>query len=141
MTTPLLKKIGVKQGRRSIFIDAPPEAIEAIGLPDDDVAHKLAGSFDYIHFFVKGQGELNAAFRKLKSHLRKGGMLWVSWPKGGALGTDLTLKKIIEIGYSHGLVESKTISVTPTWSAIKFTFPKEGKQYNNSYGQLGQRSS
>jgi hypothetical protein len=141
MTTPLLKKIGVKQGMRSILIDAPPEAIEAIGLPDDDVAPKLAGSFDYIHFFVTGQEELDAAFRKLKSHLREDGMRWVSWPKGGALGTDLTLKKVIEIGYSYSLVESKTISVNPTWSAIKFTFPKEGKQYNNSYGQLGKRSS
>jgi hypothetical protein len=141
MTTPLLKKIGVKQGMRSILIAAPPEAIEAIGLPGDDVAHKLAGSFNYIHFFVTGQEELDATFRKLKSHLRADGMLWVSWPKGGALGTDLTLRKVIEIGYNHGLVESKTISVNPTWSAIKFTFPKEGKQYNNSYGQLGKKSS
>jgi hypothetical protein len=63
-------------------------------------------------------------------------MLWISWPKGGRLGTDLTLKQIIRIGYSHGLVESKTISLDPTWSAIKFTFPKQGKQYSNSYGKL-----
>ena len=141
MTSPLLKKIGVKQGMRSILIDAPPEAKEAIGLPGDDVAHRLSGSFDYIHFFVTGQQVLDRSFRKLKNHLREHGMLWVSWPKGGALGTNLTLKKVIEIGYSHGLVESKTISVSPTWSAIKFTFPKEGKQYNNSYGQLPKKSS
>jgi hypothetical protein len=141
MTTPLLKKIGVRQGMRSILIDAPPEAIEAIGLQGGDLAHKLTGSFDYIHFFVMAQKKLDAAFQKLRSHLREGGMLWVSWPKGKALGTDLTLKKVIEIGYSHGLVESKTISINATWSAIKFTFPKEGKQYNNSYGQLRKRSS
>ena len=24
----------------------------------------------------------------------------------------------------------------PTWSAIKLTFPKERKQYDNSYGKL-----
>lgn len=139
-TNPLLKKIGFKQGMRSILVDAPPEAIDAIGLPGDDVAHKLAGSFDYIHLFTTSQADLDVAFPKLKSHLREGGMLWVSWPKGKALETDLALKKVIEIGYSHGLVESKTISVDRTWSAIKFTFPKPGKQYNNSYGQLGKRS-
>lgn len=32
--------------------------------------------------------------------------------------------------------ESKTISVVPTWSAIGFIFPKEGKRYENSYGRL-----
>jgi hypothetical protein len=135
----LLKKIGVKQGMRSILIGAPPEAIKAIGLADHDVAHTLAGSFDYIHFFVTGHKRLDATFRKLKRHLRDHGMLWVSWPKGGGLGTDLTLQKVIAIGYRHGLVESKTISVDPTWSALKFTLPKKGKQYNNSYGRLGQR--
>jgi hypothetical protein len=140
MTTPLLRKIGVKQGTRSILIDAPAEVVKAIGLPRDEVATRLAGAFGYIHVFVTNQDDLDATFPKLKRHLLEGGMLWVSWPKGKSIGTDLTLKKIIEIGYSHGLVESKTISIDPAWSAMKFTFPKEGKQYHNSYGQLGKRN-
>src|SRR3712207_8705935 len=52
---------------------------------------------------------------------------WVSWPKNKKLGTDLALPKVIEIGYNHGLVESKTLSVDATWSAMKFTHPKKGK--------------
>jgi hypothetical protein len=63
-------------------------------------------------------------------------MLWVSWPKNKKLGTDLALPKVIEIGYNHGFVESKTLSVDATWSAMKFTYPKKGKVYNNSYGRL-----
>ena len=63
-------------------------------------------------------------------------MLWVSWPKNKKLGTDLTLTKVIELGYDHGLVESKTISVDQTWSAIKFTYPQKGKVYKNQYGKL-----
>ena len=54
--------------------------------------------------------------------------------------SDLNLKKVIAIGYSHDLVESKTISVDATWSAMKFTFPKAGKRYRNSYGQLGRKA-
>ena len=42
------------------------------------------------------------------------GMLWVSWPKNKKMGTDLALPKVIEIGYKHGLVESKTLSVDDT---------------------------
>jgi hypothetical protein len=141
MTNPLLKKIGVKHGMRSILVDAPTEVLEVLDLRGEDVSYRLTGSFDYIHLFVKDREHLDATFPKLKGHLNTDGMLWVSWPKGRRLGTDLTLKNVIEIGYSHGLVESKTISVDSTWSAIKFTFPKEGKLYNNSYGQLKKRSS
>ena len=136
MTSTLRKKIGVKQGMRMILVDAPTSAVEALGLSTEVLAPKLVGMFDYIHLFARLQEDLNTAFPKLKRHLRETGMLWISWPKGRGLGSDLTLQEIIRIGYDHGLVESKTISADATWSAIKFTFPKEGKQYNNSYGQL-----
>jgi len=137
---PLLKKIGVKQGMRSILVNAPVEARELLALADENVSHRLNGSFDYIHLFAKNRKQLDVTFPKLRGHLKSAGMLWVSWPKGRGLGTDLTLGTVIEIGYNHGMVESKTISVDASWSAIKFTFPKEGKQYNNSYGRLKKRS-
>jgi hypothetical protein len=47
--------------------------------------------------------------------------------------------KVIEIGYNHGLVESKALSVDAPWSAIKFTHPKKGRAYNNGYGRLPSR--
>jgi hypothetical protein len=132
----LLKKIGFKSGMRAILVKAPPEAAKALGVPKGDISKRLTGSFDYIHLFAKHRRELDAKFPALKKRLDPGGMLWVSWPKGGSLGTDLTLTRVIKIGYSHGLVESKTISIDQTWSAIKFTFPKKGKEYKNSYGKL-----
>ena len=125
---------------RAIVVGAPPKAAAALGLHPDGVAHRLSGMFDYIHIFVTDQGKLDASLPRMRSHLRTNGMLWVSWPKGGALQTDLNLRKVIAIGYSHNLVESKTISVDTTWSAIRFTFPKAGKQYRNSYGQLGKKA-
>ena len=59
-----------------------------------------------------------------------------SWQKKGKSETDLSLGSAIEIGYDHGLVESKTFAVNSEWSAIKFTFPKKWKIYNNSFGKL-----
>ena len=94
------------------------------------------GSFGYIHLFVTKQSAMERSFPKLKQHLRKGAMLWVSWPKGKGLGTDLTLPEVIRIGYDHGLVESTALRIDDTWSAIKFTHPKPGKVYRNSYGKL-----
>ena len=128
--------MGLKAGTRAIFVNAPEAALVAIDPPSLEVASGLVGEFDYIHLFARTQAELDYTFPKLKAHLEPTGTLWVSWPKNKQLGTDLTLPKVIEIGYDHGLVESKTLSVNATWSAMKFTFPKEGITYRNSYGRL-----
>jgi hypothetical protein len=136
MTGLALKKMGIKEGAHTILVNAPAEALKAIDPSHLDLATKLTGKFDYIHLFTKSQEEFNKLFPRLKTHLKPTGMLWVSWPKNKKMGTDLTLTKVIELGYDHGLVESKTISIDETWSAIKFTHPKEGKVYKNSYGKL-----
>jgi hypothetical protein len=136
MTGSVSKKMGIKEGTRVFFMNAPAEVVKAIGLPHLDLAGRLAGNFDYIHFFTKSQEEFNDNFPKLKAHLKPTGMLWVSWPKNRKLGTDLTLTRVIKLGYDYDLVESKTISLDETWSAIKFTHPKKGKVYKNSYGKL-----
>jgi hypothetical protein len=130
------RKMGIGEGARAIFVNAPEAARAAIDPPDLDVAAELTGEFDYIHLFARTQAELDGTFPRLKAHLKPTGMLWVSWPKGRRLGTDLALPKVIEIGYRHGLVESKTLSVDATWSAMKFTHPRKGKAYHNSYGRL-----
>jgi hypothetical protein len=136
MTGLASKKMGIKEGARAYLMNAPAEVVKTIGPSQLDLAEKLNGKFDYIHVFTKSQDEFDNLFPKLKSRLKPTGTLWVSWPKNRKLGTDLTLTKVIELGYNHGLVESKTISIDETWSAIKFTHPKEGKVYKNSSGKL-----
>lgn len=130
------QKMGVKEGMRAFFLNAPNSALEAMNLPSLDVGTELQGEFDYLHFFTKTQADMDDSFPKLKRHLRPTGMLWLSWPKGKKLGTDLALPVVIKIGYSHGLVESTCLSVDATWSGLKFTPPKKDKVYHNSYGQL-----
>ena len=136
MTGLASKKMGIKEGARAFLVNAPAEAVEVIDTSQLELATKLTGKFDYIHLFTKSQEDFNELFPRLKTHLKPTGMLWVSWPKNRKLRTDLTLTKVIELGYNHGLVESKNISIDATWSAIKFTYPKKGKVYKNSYGQL-----
>lgn len=138
MTKLVSQKMSIKENARTIFVNAPAEAITAINLPRLDVALELTGEFDYIHLFAKSQTEFREIFPKLKIHLNPTGTLWVSWPKNRQLRTDLSLTKIIEIGYEYGLVESTVLSIDTKWSAIKFTHPKKGKVYQNSYGQLKQ---
>lgn len=136
MIRTVSEKMGITVDSRAIFINAPAEAIEAIALPNLDIASRLTGYFDYIHLFVGSESELRKKFPTLKSHLKPEGKLWISWAKNGQLETDLSLTKIIEIGYGFGLVESKCLSVNSIWSALKFTHSKKGKVYNNSHGKL-----
>ncbi len=128
--------MGVKENSRAVFVNAQKEALENINLPTLKIQEKMEEELDYIHLFVKTQTEFITYFPKLKQHLKLNGMLWVSWPKGGKLGTDLNIKSVIKLGYDFGLVESTCLSINDIWSGLKFTHPKKGKVYNNSYGKL-----
>ncbi len=136
MIRAISQKMGVKENSRAVFVNAQKEALENINLPTLQIQEKMEEELDYIHLFVKTQTEFIAYFPKLKQHLKLNGMLWVSWPKGGKLGTDLNIKSIIKLGYDFGLVESTCLSINDIWSGLKFTHPKKGKVYNNSYGKL-----
>ena len=136
MTRTVAQKMGVKPGGRAHFVGAPAAALSAIELPDLDVVDELQGEFDYLHYFAVTQDDMRLTFPTLKPHLRATGMLWISWPKGGRLGSDLGLPKVIEIGYGFGLVESTCLRVNDVWAGLKFTHPKKGKVYKNSYGTL-----
>ncbi len=136
MTRTVSEKMGIKEKMRAFFVQAPEGVLETMELPELEVAGTLSGNFNYLHVFVITQEDFNEHVPRLKKHLAAGGMLWVSWPKNKQLGTDLTLIKVIEWGYNFGLVESTCLSIDDTWSALKFTHPKDGKLYNNSYGKL-----
>ncbi|RNL87491.1 hypothetical protein [Halostreptopolyspora alba] len=130
------RKMGVRAGARAHFAHAPPEVLRGMGLPELDVSGELDGEFDYLHLFVTTQDAMRRAFPELKEHLRRDGMMWVSWPKRGRLGTDLNMRSVIRIGYGFGLVESVCLRVDAVWAGLKFTRPKPGKTYRNSYGTL-----
>lgn len=130
------QKMGIRENSRAFIHNAPDDVLAALSLPYLNLSPDLTGELDYLHLFATSRAELDAAFPALRDHLGQGGMLWVSWPKGGQLGTDLSLHEVIVTGYRHGFVESTCLSVNDTWSALKFTYPKPGKVYNNSHARL-----
>ncbi|MDF1502370.1 hypothetical protein [Roseisolibacter sp. H3M3-2] len=136
MGSALARKLGVGADDRVYLAHAPAAVRDALALPPARVAARLTGEFAHLHVFVDDADALAAAFARLKPHLAPRGRLWVSWRKGAPKGEGLRLTEIIRVGYDHGLVESKTVSVDDTWSAIKFTHPRPGVRYRNSYGRL-----
>lgn len=136
MERSLIDKLGIKASDKVLFYKAPADVMHVFENSKFEIKKRLSGNFDYIHYFVIHQSDMKLNFPKLKEHLNPGSTLWISWPKASKLDSDLTIKHVIKIGYDFGLVESKSIRIDDTWAALKFTFPKEGKVYNNSYGKL-----
>ncbi|WP_223110970.1 MULTISPECIES: hypothetical protein [Aeromicrobium] len=139
-TRSVAEKMGLRPGWTAHFVDAPPGVPEAMGLPELEVVDHLDGPVDYLHLFVTTQEQMRAEFPRLAAHLAPQGKLWLSWPKGRGLGSDLTLPRVIAIGYDAGLVESTCLSIDTTWSALRFTHPKPGQEYRNSFGTLPGRA-
>lgn len=139
MSRSVAQKMGIREGARAFIVSAPETALRAIDLPAVTVRDALDGTFDYIHLFTVTQTDMDTWFPNLRAHLKASGMLWVSWPKARKLGTDLSLPKVIKIGYRHGLVESTCLRIDDDWAGLKFTHAKKGKVYNNRYGTLPAR--
>ena len=123
--TPLVRKLGIREGQRLIFLNAPESYGDTLGrLPDGVVmASELDGPLDFIQFFSSRTCELEAIFPGLRESLAPDGMLWVSWPKGASkVDTDLNGNVVREIGLRNGLVDVKVCAVDDTWSGLKFVY-------------------
>lgn len=128
--------MGVKPGQRAFLRGAPASLKAALRPGGARFARRLSGKFDFVVDFVTDAAALPQTFRLLKAHVEPTGQLWVAWPKGKQDDSGPRLAEVIRVGYNHGLVESQCISLDEHWSALKFTFPKRGKVYCNSYGKL-----
>lgn len=129
--SPLLKKLGIKPGYSLVWIDVPPEYENWLGpLPPNVVflnppAEHLA---DVVHAFFRNATSFNEQLPTLKRYLKKDGMLWISWPKGGSkIPTDLKRDYIREQGIAAGLVDVKVASVSQDWSGLKFVYRLEDR--------------
>lgn len=81
--------MGVKEGMRAFFLNAPQSVLVAISLPGLDVGSALQGEFDYLDCPTKTQVEMDDASPKVKRHLKPTGMLWLALPTGKKLGLTL----------------------------------------------------
>lgn len=126
--------MSLRPGARALVAGAPPEVRASLGLEIADEGE--AAAYDHIHLFVTSRVEQRERMGALRGLLAPRGRLWLSWPKGGGLGTDLSLPSVIATGYDLGLVESTCLSIDATWSALRFTWPRPGVVYANSYGTL-----
>jgi hypothetical protein len=123
--TPLVKKLGIKEGFNCLVINPPVNFFDSLGelSPAVTITNKLKGHFDYIHFFTTNKNELTKKFSSLKNALNKNGMIWISWAKSSTkLKTDITEDIIRNIALKNGLVDIKVCAIDEIWSALKLVY-------------------
>jgi len=88
-----------------------------------NIKDKLSGDVDFIHSFVSESKLFQKEFLRYKKHLKKDGMLWVSWPKKSSkVPTDVDEGSIRNFGLEAGLVDVKVCAVDEVWSGLKFMY-------------------
>jgi hypothetical protein len=123
--TPLIKKLGIKEGSRVALVNSPKGFKKELGpLPEKaKFAASVTDSLDLILLFVNSERELQKQFVLLATNLLPNGMLWVAWPKkSSGVVTDLTFTNVQRIGLAAGLVDVKICAVNDIWSGLKFVY-------------------
>ena len=124
-STPLAKKLGIKEGSRIGLVNEPKGFQSELGkLPDKaEFVARLTNSLDIILFFVLTERELARNFSKLAKKLVANGMIWIAWPKkSSGVTTDLSFENVQRIGLDAGLVDVKICAIDDTWSGLKFVY-------------------
>ena len=119
--TPLVKKLGIKEGHRYAILNAP-DGFELMLLPPSAVqVYRVSRDLDLILFFCKTERLLHKEFGRLAKAIKANGMIWIAWPKKSSkVETDLAFENVQRIGLATGLVDVKICAIDEVWSGLKF---------------------
>jgi hypothetical protein len=122
--TPLVKKLGIKEGFNVALVNEPDGLRRALTLPRGiAVSAKSRKPLDFVLLFVHTQQALEKNFLRYAAKLTPAGMLWVSWPKKtSGVQTDLNENIVRDIGLAKGMVDVKVCAIDDVWSGLKFVF-------------------
>lgn len=131
-STPLAKKLGIKEGYKVKLINQPPyyfslfTDMPAIVLLTDGETKK-----DLIHYFATEAKDLQNDILKLRNEIEENGIIWVSWYKKSAkIPTNITESLVRELALKNGLVDIKVCAVDELWSGLKLVIPVRERRSN-----------
>ena len=126
--TPLVKKLGVKEGCAVHTVGAPADYRNLLkplpaGVRFDGAA---TVSTNIVHVFETQRTGLNTTLVTLRKKLGPQAIVWVSWPKKSSkVPTTITEDVIRELALPLGFVDVKVCAVTDVWSGLKLVVRKE----------------
>ena len=128
--SPLVKKLGIKEGHRVAFPKAPDGFTDLLDeLPDGvTVKSRSSGPLDVIVFFTKTRPELARRLTALRRAMDPAAGLWIAWPKrSSGVETDMTEDVARELGLANRLVDNKVCAIDETWSGLRLVIRLEDR--------------
>ena len=120
---PIPKKLFIKENYIVLLVNEPDGYRDLlIDLPDGvKIVSSSSEPVDFVHLFVRDKAELETHLEKTNAFVKKGGLYWVSYPKGSSkIKTDINRDSIWEFSKSLGIRPVTQISIDDTWSAMRF---------------------
>lgn len=123
--TPLVEKLGIKDGFSVQFKHAPEHLPDLIG-PLPSGVTESRDACDFIHAFYKERSLFEGEIAALMKAMKRDGMIWISWPKKASkVPTDMTEDVVRQVALPLGLVDVKVCAVDEVWSGLKLMIRKE----------------
>ncbi len=119
---PVLQKLRMKSGQQAAVVGAP-ESVRAVvtDIPEGvDLSESLVGQFDFILCFVTTKLQAEQMAPSLKAAMKPGAILWLSYPKGKSMPTDLNRDVLFAAMKAHGLQAVSNVAIDEVWSALRF---------------------
>jgi len=126
--TPLVKKLGIKEGFKIRLLHAPDYFLDLLGpLPDGvTILSDNARLANYVHLFAKDIATFEQHLFQLEKEIERDGIIWVSWyKKASKIPTDLTEYIVRSTALTTSLVDTKKCAVNEKWSGLKLVIRKE----------------
>ncbi len=123
--TPLVRKLGIRDGHRVGIFEGPPEVAELLADAPESVrvedAQAGADPYDVILLFARDEAALRSRIDLAVSLLTEAGGLWLAWLKqSSGIPTDVNREVVREVGLATGLVDNKVCAVDERWSGLRF---------------------
>ena len=127
---PLAKKLGIKEGARVAFVDAPDGFDETVApLPDGvKLGRDAVPGLDVVVFFTTERTALEARIEALMAAIAPNGAVWIGWPKrASGVETDMTEDVVRDVALPLGLVDNKVCAIDETWSGLRLVIRLENR--------------
>ena len=127
--TPLVRKLGIKEGDRLLLLGAPDGfAQTTLGpLPHGVRIRRTArGPAEVLVAFFTARADLERRLPVLRRAMTPAAGLWVAWPKrASGVGTDMTEDVVRAVALPTGLVDTKVCAIDDTWSGLRLVIRRE----------------
>lgn len=121
--TPLMKKLGIKDGSCVAILGAPDGFAATLGsLPAGATMRtdRDGEPCQLVVFFTTAREELTCSLADLRTRIVPEGGLWIAWPKrSSGVATDLTEDVVRGLALVHRLVDNKVCAIDSTWSGLR----------------------